>query len=92
MAAGIPSSALLMYNVAGTPIEPHALYNVDDDERRSGVFLGAGGYATWAFRRQESVEFGAYWVARLLGPDSQDPDTGEPLFEGEVTGFLRVHG
>ncbi|ROT41144.1 hypothetical protein SODALDRAFT_322342 [Sodiomyces alkalinus F11] len=92
VAADIPYSSLLMYKVEGTPIEPYALYNVDDDERRPGVFLGSGGYATWGFRRQESAEFGVYWETRLLGANSQDPITGEPLFEGEITGFLKVWG
>ncbi|KAL2758990.1 hypothetical protein ACRALDRAFT_1062071 [Sodiomyces alcalophilus JCM 7366] len=91
VAADIPHGALLMYKVAGTPIEPYALYSVDDDERRPGVFLGSGGYATWGFQKRESAEFGDYWEARLLGANSQDPFTGEPLYEGEITGFLKVH-
>lgn len=91
VAAGIPYSALLMYLVDGTPIEPYAHYAPGNEtERLPGIFLGSKGVTTWGFIQRESAEFGTYWEIRLLGEGSEDPITGEPLKDGEITGFLKV--
>lgn len=56
-----------------------------------------GGYdnsTTWGLRYEERAEVDGnpYFYARLLGPGSGDPETGERLFEGEFEAFVRVAG
>ncbi|KAI8315793.1 hypothetical protein K4K59_000729 [Colletotrichum sp. SAR11_240] len=90
VAADIPYDALLMYEVNGTEIQPYSHYI--NGTKQSGIFLGSEGYTTWGFKKDTDTEQGTYWEARLLGADSEDPSTGKPLFDGEITGFLKVYG
>ena len=78
-----------MYFVPGSDVVPYHVTVAGDAQ--PGVFLGTAGVVAWGFTPYENAEFGKYWLARLLGPNSQDPTTGAPLHEGEVTGFLRIN-
>ncbi|OHF00852.1 hypothetical protein CORC01_03926 [Colletotrichum orchidophilum] len=91
VAAEIPYDALLMYFVNGTEIKPYSHYTTNGTQI-DGVFLGSEGYTTWAFQKDTTSDQGTFWAARLLGANSEDPSTGKPLFDGEITGFLRVYG
>lgn len=91
VAAETPYDALMMYEVDGTAIQPYSHYTTNGT-KLDGIFLGSEGYTTWGFRKETDAEQGTFWEARVLGANSNDPATGEPLFEGEITGFLKVYG
>ncbi|KAF6806972.1 hypothetical protein CSOJ01_08476 [Colletotrichum sojae] len=90
VAADIPYNAFMMYKVNGTAVQPYS--HSINGTKQSGIFLGSEGYTTWGFKKETDDEQGTYWEARVLGANSADPSTGKPLFEGEITGFLRVYG
>ena len=77
------------------PVEPY--YHEDaDGVRQDGIFLGSHGVTSWGVTYYEAgagtIDGLPYWFIRLLGPDSEDPVTGEPLGEGEYETFIRVDG
>ncbi|KAK1718752.1 uncharacterized protein BDZ83DRAFT_655034 [Colletotrichum acutatum] len=88
--AEIPYDALLMYLVNGTEVKPYSHYTLNGTQI-DGVFLGSEGYTTWGFKKETTSDQGTFWEARLLGANSEDPSTGKPLFDGEITGFLKVY-
>ncbi|KAK2757115.1 hypothetical protein FQN54_005085 [Arachnomyces sp. PD_36] len=93
--ADIPYSAPLMWGLEeeySHAVEPY--YHVDaDGVRQEGLFLGAHNVTSWGIEYVSSGFFGLpYWFIRLLGPDSEDPVTGEPLGDNESVTFIRVDG
>lgn len=76
-------------------VEPY--YHEDaDGVRQEGLFIGAHNVTSWGIKYEEpsvgTIDGLPYWSLRLLGPDSEDPVTGEPLLEGESVTFIRVDG
>lgn len=75
--------------------EPY--YHVDTDGvRQEGIFIGARNVTSWGVKYYGpsvgTIDGLPYWSIRLLGPGSEDPQTGEPLLEGESETFIRVDG
>ena len=91
----IPYSAELMWGLPGAatiPIEPY--YHSIDGVQQPGLFLGSHGVTAWGIKYYEadSGSYGdPYWLIRLLGPDSQNPVTGQPLDDGEYETFIQVN-
>ncbi|KAL9106271.1 MAG: hypothetical protein Q9227_008670 [Pyrenula ochraceoflavens] len=84
-----PYDATLIYGVSGNEVIPYTLSGIP------GVFLGGeGGVVTWGLRYEPAGSGGDnldFFYIRLLGPDSADPSTGEALYPGEFTAFIKIN-
>ncbi|OTB00991.1 hypothetical protein M426DRAFT_26102 [Hypoxylon sp. CI-4A] len=90
--ASIPYDAALMYKIDGE--KPQIFEHYMDGEKQDGVFLGSYNTSTTWGLKYESGDIGStyldYYYARLLGPNSADPVTGEPLGANETTAFIKI--
>ncbi|KAA8642944.1 hypothetical protein EYZ11_001077 [Aspergillus tanneri] len=94
--ANIPYSAPLMYGLEDKYSNPVLAYRLTvDGKPQDGIFLGAHNVTEWGIK-YEQAEVGSfgnpYWFFRLLGPNSQDPQTGKELEEGESRTFIKING
>ncbi|KAJ5171922.1 hypothetical protein N7492_004515 [Penicillium capsulatum] len=89
----MPYSAQLMWGLGeySRPLQAYELY--EDDKKMDGFYLGAHNVTTWALSDVSSGGDPAYWQMRLLGPNSADPTTGKPLYDGEtIKSYIRIDG
>lgn len=91
--APYPYDASLIYGVNGSSVIPFEHYDVDTGVKQDGVYLG--GYqnsTTWGLRYEPkaNIDGNPFFYARFLGPGSQDPSSGDALFDGEFTAFIKV--
>ncbi|KAJ5108484.1 hypothetical protein N7456_005159 [Penicillium angulare] len=91
----MPYSAQLMWNLGEYSEPVYAYYHYLDGKKQDGVFLGSHNVTTWGISLQDG-EIGSgdkpWWMIRLLGPNSQDPQTGHALEDGEYRTFIRIDG
>lgn len=100
--AGTPAEQVLGFGLPSLPdpnlpLEPYAHVDASataatarGGERQPGVFLGSGNVTTWGFNYQNTTEAGEYYYLRLLGPGQENPANGQPLYDGEFTGFIKI--
>jgi hypothetical protein len=91
--AGTPAAEALGFGFpnlpdANLPLEPYA--HVLNGRRQPGVFLGYGNVTAWGFNYISDSEMGSFYYMRLLGPNSNNLATGEPLNDGEFKGFIMI--
>ncbi|XXG97843.1 hypothetical protein Hte_004157 [Hypoxylon texense] len=88
IAAGTPAESVFGF---GLPDLPDPNYHLETyGEVQPGSYLGAVNVTTWGFNYQNFTETGEYYFLRLLGPNSNNLATGEPLNPGEFTGYIKV--
>ncbi|KAH8653136.1 hypothetical protein BGZ60DRAFT_387014 [Tricladium varicosporioides] len=75
-----PGDKELRYLTDG--VKPETYAHEINGVRQDGIFLGISNVTTWAFRRTQAHP--EYYQIRLA------PGSGEPLYEGEFKGFLKV--
>ncbi|KAI5856214.1 hypothetical protein GGS23DRAFT_400978 [Durotheca rogersii] len=83
--------AALMWKIDGEA--PEIFEHYIGDEKQDGVFLGFNGSTTWGLKYypQNAGSSGQdYYYARLLGPNSADPATGQPLKANETVAFVKI--
>lgn len=89
-----PANAQLKYGLPVDESEPiDAYYHYIDDKKQDGIFLGAHNVTSWGVQRQVNVpgtDGRPMWVLRLLGPGSEDQETGKALLEDEYETFIRI--
>ncbi|OTA54799.1 hypothetical protein K449DRAFT_389040 [Hypoxylon sp. EC38] len=88
-----PYDAALMWKIDGDA--PQIFEHYIGDEKQDGVFLGSYNTSTtWGLKwHPENVGSSGqdYYYARLLGPNSADPVSGEPLAANETTAFIKIN-
>ncbi|KAI1394463.1 uncharacterized protein F4822DRAFT_48345 [Hypoxylon trugodes] len=86
-----PYDAALMWKIDGEA--PQIFEHYIDGEKQDGVFLGSyNGTTSWGLK-YNSANVGStrdYFYARLLGPNSADPVTKQPLAANETTAFIKI--
>ncbi|KAI1097204.1 hypothetical protein F4804DRAFT_328264 [Jackrogersella minutella] len=93
IAAGTPAESVFGF---GLPDLPDPNYHLETDLHlvdgvaQPGVYLGSVNVTTWGFNYQNFTEMGEYYFLRLLGPNSNNLATGEPLNRGEFTGYIKI--
>lgn len=89
-----PANAQLQWGLAEDESEViDAYYHYIDGAKQDGIFLGAHNVTSWGVQQQTNIpgtSGGPMWQLRLLGPDSEDQQTGEALHEGEYKTFIRI--
>ncbi|KAI1342772.1 hypothetical protein F5Y15DRAFT_268660 [Xylariaceae sp. FL0016] len=86
-----PYDAALMWMIEGDA--PQIFAHYVDGVKQDGVFLGGYDNSTaWGLRYEDADQgsSGPYYYARLLGPDSADPTTGEALYTNETRAFIKI--
>ncbi|KAL7622717.1 hypothetical protein AAE478_006395 [Parahypoxylon ruwenzoriense] len=86
-----PYDAALMWKIDGET--PQIFEHYVGDEKQDGVFLGYNGTTAWGLKYYPASVGSSrqdYFYARLLGPNSADPTTGEPLKANETTAFVKI--
>jgi hypothetical protein len=82
-----------MYKIEGSVPQLYSHKDATTGEEIPGYFLGgADGATVWGVKHypaDQQNRYGYYYL-RLLGPGSEDPSTGEPLYEGETKTYLKV--
>ncbi|KAJ5664633.1 hypothetical protein N7462_011446 [Penicillium macrosclerotiorum] len=90
-----PTNAQLQWGLAEDDSEAiNAYYHYIDDVKQDGIFLGAHNVTSWGIQQQTNVpgtSGGPAWLLRLLGPGSEDQETGEALKDGEYETFIRIN-
>lgn len=91
----MPYSAELMWGLGSYSEPVHAYYHYLDGNKQDGIFLGAHNVTTWGISLQDGNAGSGdkpWWMIRLLGPGSKDPQTGVALEDGEYRTFIRIDG
>ncbi|KAI2464023.1 hypothetical protein F4781DRAFT_414490 [Annulohypoxylon bovei var. microspora] len=87
-----PYDAALMWKIDGET--PQIFEHYVGDVKQDGVFLGSYNTSTSWGLKYEAANVGSsgqdYYYARLLGPNSADPVTGEALSANETTAFIKI--
>ncbi|KAI1474678.1 hypothetical protein K445DRAFT_323240 [Daldinia sp. EC12] len=88
-----PYDAPLLWKITDG-IAPQIFEHYVDGVKQDGVFLGAYNTSTrWGLKYNPETS-GSYhqdfYYARILGPNSADPVTGEPLKANETTAFVKI--
>lgn len=91
-----PWNAQLMWGLPEEHSQPITVYrHFINGEQQEGLFLGAHNVTRWGVQRQPGTAGSGHqpwWMIRLLGPNSEDQETGQPLMDGEYRTYLRVAG
>ncbi|KAI0182088.1 hypothetical protein GGR52DRAFT_527384 [Hypoxylon sp. FL1284] len=93
IAAGTPAESVLGFGLPDLPDPNYHLEtyrHVIDGEMQPGTYLGAVNVTNWGLNYQNFTETGEYYYLRLLGPNSNNLATGEPLNLGEFTGYITI--
>ncbi|CAI7667426.1 unnamed protein product [Penicillium pancosmium] len=88
-------SAELMWGLGQYSLPIQAYNHYQDGVKQDGIFLGSHNVTTWGIQINSGSAGSAgrsYWTLRLLGPNSADPSTGRPLYDGEFRTFVRIDG
>lgn len=87
-----PYDAALMWKIEGDA--PQIFEHYVGDVKQDGVFLGGyNGSTSWGLRWTLADGVSTrldYYYTRLLGPNSADPTTGQPLYANETTAFIKI--
>ncbi|KAJ5676173.1 hypothetical protein N7462_009070 [Penicillium macrosclerotiorum] len=89
----MPYSAQLMWGLGQYSLPIQAYNHYVSGVKQEGIFLGAHNVTTWGVQLQSgSAGSGGkpYWLVRLLGPGSADPQTGDALLDGEFRTFIKI--
>ncbi|KAI0853074.1 hypothetical protein F5Y00DRAFT_257727 [Daldinia vernicosa] len=88
-----PYDAPLLYKITGGTA-PQIFEHYIDGEKQDGVFLGAYNTSTrWGLKYNAATSGSSgqdFYYARILGPNSADPVTGEALNANETTAFVKI--
>lgn len=84
-----------MWGLGQYSVPVQAYYHYVDGQKQDGIFLGAHNVTSWGIQLQEGDAGSGgrpWWMIRLLGPGSKDPQTGQALMDGEYKTFIRIDG
>lgn len=91
----MPYSAELMWGLGQYSVPIQAYNHYVDGVKQDGLFLGAHNVTDWAIQSvpgDGSSGGKDWWMPRLLGPNSADPQSGKPMADDEYKTFIRIDG